>query len=143
MNDKYIMKIYFQIFVVFILFPLCIFPQEIKKDSVKEFTQDNLQKLQIQFDEFEFYRDLNYLKLTLPAAGESNTIWMWTSLSINNSGSEYMNSRGSSSELISPLRQQFLENSKLNPVRYVLGMAQTAAVGYLAYRHLKKYGLFK
>jgi hypothetical protein len=28
-------------------------------------------------------------------------------------------------------------------VRYVLGMAQAGAVGYMAYRHIKKYGFWK
>jgi hypothetical protein len=42
-----------------------------------------------------------------------------------------------------PFYNRYLENSKLDPVRYVLGMAQAAAVGYLAYRHIKKYGFWK
>ena len=38
---------------------------------------------------------------------------------------------------------QYLEKSKINPITYVLGLAQTAAVGYMAYRHIKKYGFWK
>lgn len=138
------MKIWFVVIPGLILLSVNTYPQEIKSDSVnKIFSVDNLQKLQIQFDEFEFYRDLNYMKLKPPSIGDSNSIWMWTSLSISNYGQQYFNFGNSPSELISPLRQEFLENSKLDPVRYVLGMAQTAAVGYLAYVHIKKYGLFK
>jgi hypothetical protein len=138
------MKIWFEVIVVLVLLSVKTYPQEIKSDSVnKTFIVDNLQKLQVQFDEFAFYRDLNYMKLKLPAVGDTNTIWMWTSLSISNYRQQYFDSGNSPSELIAPLHQEFLENSKLNPVRYVLGMAQTAAVGYLAYRHIKKYGLFK
>lgn len=138
------MKIWFAVIPGLILLSVNTYPQEIKSDSVnKIFSVDNLQKLQIQFDEFEFYRDLNYMKLKPPSIGDSNSIWMWTSLSISNYGQQYFNFGNSPSELISPLRQEFLENSKLDPVRYVLGMAQTAAVGYLAYVHIKKYGLFK
>ncbi len=138
------MKIWFQIIVFLTLFSFCIYPQDAKNDYDKKISAtDNLQRLQIQFDDFEFYRDLNYMKINMPSVGDTNTIWMWTSLSINNSGNPYINYGSSSSELISPLNQKFLQDSKLNPVFYVLGMAQTAAVGYLAYRHIKKYGLFK
>ena len=38
---------------------------------------------------------------------------------------------------------QYLEKSKINPITYVLGLAQTAAFGYMAYRHIKKYGFWK
>jgi hypothetical protein len=49
----------------------------------------------------------------------------------------------SNTHLMLPFYKQYLENSKFNPIRYVLGIAQTAAVGYMAYRHIKKYGFFK
>jgi hypothetical protein len=42
-----------------------------------------------------------------------------------------------------PFYNRYLENSKVDPVRYVLGLIQTAAVGYMAYRHIKKYGFWK
>jgi len=42
-----------------------------------------------------------------------------------------------------PLYQKYREDSKFNPFRYALGMVQTGAVGYLAYKHLKKYGFFR
>lgn len=138
------MKIWLKIIICLTLVSFCIYPQDVKSDSVRRIsTTDNLQRLQIQFDDFEFYRNLNYMKLNLPEVGDTNTIWMWTSLSINTSGQRNFNYGSSSSELISPLYQEFIQNSKLNPVIYVLGMAQTAAVGYLAYRHIKKYGFFK
>jgi hypothetical protein len=55
-------------------------------------------------------------------------------------------STGSTDEMnhyMLPLYNRYLENSKLDPVRYVLGLAQAAAVGYMAYRHIKKYGFWK
>jgi len=104
---------------------------------------DNLLKLQIKFEEFDIYRELNYMKMDLQVNNNRNTIWMWTKLSVNNSESIDFHPGESPGSMLEPLRRQFLENLKLNPVRYILGMAQTAAVGYLAYRHIKKYGLFK
>jgi hypothetical protein len=45
-------------------------------------------------------------------------------------------------DLMSPLRLQF-EKEKLSPFQTALGAVQLGAVGYLAYRHIKKYGLFR
>ena len=42
-----------------------------------------------------------------------------------------------------PLYQKYLEDSKFNPFKYALGMMQVGAVGYLAYKHIKKYGFLK
>jgi len=44
---------------------------------------------------------------------------------------------------LQPFYNRYLENSKVDPVRYVLGLVQTAAVGYMAYHHIKKYGFWK
>jgi hypothetical protein len=55
-------------------------------------------------------------------------------------------STGSTDELnhlMLPFYKQYLENSKIDPIRYILGMAQAAAVGYMAYRHIKTYGFWK
>lgn len=89
------------------------------------------------------YRELNYMRMDLQANNDPNTIWMWTNLSLNTSGRIDFHPGQSPVSMIEPLHQQYIENSKLNPIRYILGMAQTAAVGYLAYKHIRKYGLFK
>lgn len=44
---------------------------------------------------------------------------------------------------INPLMFQYQDDQKLSGIRFFLGAMQTAAVGYLAYKHIKKYGLFK
>jgi hypothetical protein len=73
--------------------------------------------------------------------GDSSTLWLRTELALS-----YSNVAGKTKKqdyLMLPYYNQYLENSKFNPIRYVLGLAQTAAVGYLAYRHIKKYGFWK
>jgi hypothetical protein len=138
------MRIYVQILFFIIAGSAFVFPQENNRDTLKNiYHYDYLMQLQTKFDEFDMYRELNYMKMDLQANSDSNTIWMWTKLSINNSGNIDFYAGESPGSMLEPIRQQFLENSKLNPVRYVLGIAQTAAVGYLAYRHIKKYGLLK
>lgn len=106
-------------------------------------TYDSLVKLQIKLNEFDIYRELNDMKMNLKVNDDPHTIWIWTRLSLTINGQPDTYSGVSPGNMLEPLHQQFLENSKLNPIRYVLGMAQTAAVGYLAYRHIRKYGFFK
>jgi len=48
-----------------------------------------------------------------------------------------------SNHLMLQLYQQYIENSKIDPIRYILRLAQTAVVWYIAYRHIKKYGFWK
>ena len=46
-------------------------------------------------------------------------------------------------DLISPLQLQMESANRLRTLRTVLGTVQIGGVAYLAYRHIKKYGLFK
>ena len=110
-------------------------------DSLKiKINSNPLIDLQIKFDEFELHRDLNNMKIAVPIDGDPQTVWLRTSLAIGNT-----NNPGSNNKVhyLSPLYAQYIEDSKFNPVRYILGMAQVGAVGYLAYKHIKKYGFFK
>lgn len=132
------------IFIFFFLFSSFLFSQEETSDSSrKTYSFDSLLKLQVKFDEFDIYRELNYMRMDIQSNNDPNTIWMWTELSIANSGAVDVHPGETPGSMIEPLHKQFIEDSKFNPVRYVLGMAQTATVGYLAYQHIKKYGLFK
>ena len=71
-----------------------------------------------------------------------STVWLRTQLLISNnsgqSGPEEINTH-----FTSPLYQQYLRDSEFDMFRYVLGIAQASAVGYMAYRHIKKYGFWK
>jgi hypothetical protein len=46
-------------------------------------------------------------------------------------------------DLMSPLRLQWASQKNLSYFQMVLGAVETGAVGYMAYRHVKKYGLFR
>lgn len=99
-----------------------------------------LTEIQLKFDEFELHREFNNLKSNIRIDGDPETIWLRTSLAVYNTDAS-----GSKSlpYFLSPLYAQYIEDSKFNPIRYVLGMAQLSAVGYLAYKHIKKYGFLK
>jgi len=70
-----------------------------------------------------------------------STVWLRTELLImNNSQSDLGDIN---THFTSPLYQQYLRDSEFDMVRYVLGAVQAGAVGYMAYRHIKKYGFWK
>ena len=99
-----------------------------------------LTNVQIKFDEFELYREFKNMKMNLTIDGDPQTVWLRTALLISNSENSNQNF---SPHFLSPLEKKYFEDSKFNPIKYVLGAAQVGAVGYLAYKHIKKYGFFK
>lgn len=107
-------------------------------DSSKTKNEINfLNEIQLKFDEFELHRELYNMKPNLSLDDDPETVWLRTSILIsqtNNSPAESPN------YLLSPLYNQYIEASKFNLIQYVLGMAQAGTVGYLAYKHIKKYG---
>ncbi len=64
-------------------------------------------------------------------------------MALNRSQKLTVNSAALPQNILAPLYNSYMENQKFSMVRTILGMTQTAAAGYLAYRHIKKYGLFK
>ena len=110
-------------------------------DTLKiKINSNPLIEMQIKFDEFELHREFKDMKMSVPIDGDPNTVWLRTSLAIANTDNADQNF---SPHFLSPLERQYLENSKFNPIRYALGMVQAGAVGYLAYKHIKKYGFLK
>ena len=112
-----------------------------KNDSLKiGIIPNSLFQMQIKFDEFELQREFKEMKTSISIDGDPNTVWLRTSLAISNTNNTYQNF---SPYFLSPLEKQYLEDSKFNPIRYALGMIQAGAVGYLAYKHIQKYGFLK
>jgi hypothetical protein len=71
-----------------------------------------------------------------------STVWLRTQLLISNNAAQ-SGSGEINTHFTSPLYQQYLRDSEFDMFRYVLGVAQASAVGYMAYRHIKKYGFWK
>jgi len=55
----------------------------------------------------------------------------------------YDSMNGNPSDMLNPLYQNYMQSQNLKFLRQVLGTVQLGAVGYLAYRHIKKYGFLK
>ena len=136
--------------ILSLLFLLAFVPFAQQTDNTKiisandslniKINSNHLIDIQIKFDEFELHREFNNIKMNVPIDGDPQTLWLRTSLAIlntENSGNNY------SPHFLSPLQKQYYEDAKFNPIRYALGMVQVGAVGYLAYKHIKKYGFLK
>lgn len=136
------MKIFVCLTTLILFLTSFSFAQEIQKDSltVKDNTIDALQKIQLRFEEFELHRETYHSNFQIPLDEDKSTLQLRTEMIISQSLRNNFNSEGNDLYFLSPLYEKYLEESKFNPVRYVLGMAQLGAVGYLAYRHIKKYG---
>lgn len=110
-------------------------------DSLKtNINQHSLNKIKILFDEFDLHREFNSMKMNVPIDGDPQTVWLRTSLAISNT--ENIN-QNFSPYFLAPLQRKYYEDSKFDPIRSLLGMVQAGTVGYLAYRHIKKYGFLK
>jgi hypothetical protein len=122
--------------------------------QVEEINQSQLSDSTIRFQgivppiEFQYNIDEIFSKPIAPYIPEDilfdenpSTVWLRTELIISNSsqpgGGEVNNF------FTAPLYQQYLRDSEFDMVRYVLGAVQAGAVGYMAYRHIKKYGFWK
>lgn len=132
-------------FIVFILIiSAATYSQEKNPDSLS--FKENLNTQLNSVNDFDLYFSLNNLQnniIDLPVNNNPKTIGLWTTFAVSQSYMGEKISVETKSIMLSPLNIKFRENSKFNSVGYILGMAQTAAVGYMAYMHLKKYGLLK
>jgi len=112
------------------------------KDSVYRF-QGIIPPVEFQYNLDEIFIEPLFNQIPDEILFEDNpsTIWLRTEIFIsNNSQAEFgeMNTHFTSS-----LYQQYLRDSEFDMVRYILGTVQAGAVGYMAYKHIKKYGFWK
>jgi len=98
--------------------------------------------LNYKIDDLIHYNNPDFFLYNQPPYDNPSTIWLRTELALSSS-LPFGEKTGTNRHFTSVLYQQYLEDSKFDPVRYVLGMAQLGAVGYLAYKHIKKYGFWK
>ena len=107
-------------------------------DTIKA-GNNSLETILFQLDEFEFYRDLTELKRDFNINSETSQLWLEASLNISNK-SPFNKENHTPGYLHSTLYDKYLEDSKFNPIRTILGTVQVGAVGYLLYKHIKKWG---
>jgi len=138
------MNCFAKIFPTFIILTFTAIPQEIINSIDTDHPPIHLNKnLSSVLDDLDFFLDLKSLDKTFLLNTDPNTKWLWTSYAISNSSQATFQSNENFDDMTRPLYQKYIEDSKFNPFRYALGMMQVGAVGYLAYKHIKKYGFLK
>jgi len=132
-----------KITILFILFSIIIYSQDEKllSDDSTRIDNNSLNNLLFKLDEFEFYRDLTEQKRNFNINPDAAKLWLEASLYLSNDSPFNKQKDYTPEYLHSSLYDQYLEKSKFNVVRTALGMIQVGAVGYLAYKHIKKWGL--
>lgn len=130
--------------ILFFVTLICIIirPQSIIESSKQEIDSIKLQnKESLNLKRNKPFIKESELNKTNLHINDSESVWLRTKLqleySVNNQDINNFN------KLMLPLNKQYIESQKLNFVNYFLGITQTAAVGYLAYHHIKKYGFWK
>lgn len=115
------------------------FSQE-AKDTLDQLKPKMPIELILHLDDSDFYLDLQNLNKAILMNENSNTKWLWAKYSISKmeGNTDYPGVMFSS--ITQPLFNNYIKSIKFNPVRYALGLMQAGAAGYLAYKHLKKYG---
>ena len=137
----------FLILVLVISQAYCCFSQQ----EEELFSRDSVYRFQGIIPPVEFQYNLNEIFLD-PVLGQipdeilfednPSNIWLRTELLISYNNLQTENGE-INTHFTSPLYQQYLKDSEFDMVRYILGTVQAGAVGYMAYRHIKKYGFWK
>lgn len=134
------MKTLPKIFACLILFHFSSRAQELV-DSLRFDSKLVKHKFLFMLDDINFRLELQSLNKNIMLNTDPNTQWLWTAYALSNE--ETFHPKMKFDKMTSSLYQKYLEDSKFNPIRYVLGAMQTGAVAYLAYKHIKKYGFLK
>lgn len=138
------MKILFTLLASFVILTQAVFSQKLKDTIEVKYQRTKLiGNVNAMLEDLVYYLVLQKISKSILLNSDPNTQWMWTSFTISNSVKEASQIESNFEYMASPLYQKYLEDSTFNPFRYALGLAQTGAVGYLAYKHIKKYRLLK
>ncbi|QQS36177.1 MAG: hypothetical protein IPM56_18375 [Ignavibacteriales bacterium] len=113
--------------------------QIILTDSSKTEYQQESPDLNFLINKAEFLRYTTLQGITELNADNSK-LWLQSKVTLDKNFFSFENNDQPYEDLLSPLMQQYQSQQKMKPLYYILGTAQTAAVGYLAYKHIKKYG---
>lgn len=138
--QKYFIKIFF-IQALFLSIPTYaqLNANDINASFNKTDTSYSSENLKFRFLQNNFHYDFNGFafnpaETNLAASGYTPSLYM--NYRMQNAGTDSF----ADIKLSMELRKQMDLNKDISLVRQVLGYAQAATVGYLAYRHIKKYG---
>ena len=116
---------------------------EVTIDSTYRF-QGIIPPVEFQYNINEIFREpvIRNIPDEILFGNNPSTIWLRTEVSLSNNNYQF-GSKEVNTHFTSSLYQQYLKDSEFDMVRYILGTVQAGAVGYMAYKHIKKYGFWK
>jgi hypothetical protein len=122
------MKLFNKIFIFLILTTVEAYSQNDTNSlpgtgSIKVYN-NSLENILFQLDEFDFYSDLTELKRDFIVNEETAKLWLEAALNQSNKSSFSKEDNLKPGYLHSSLYDQYLEDSKFNPLRTALGMIQ-------------------
>jgi len=143
------MKSLIQILLIsfLLLIPSSIAQNESKKEnlSTNNETINSFQR-EIPFfiinNSFRISPELFLTKINPLAIDDSATIQLRTKLAIMNGSLPFNNGNNNTTDFLRPYYLIYKQNKSVSFLYKVLGLAQIGAAGYLAYKHINKYGLF-
>lgn len=97
----------------------------------------------LNFDNNFFPDELNNPAINSDIINEPSSLWLRTRMLLNGTMSQEMTFNGAKSNILNPLYQQYSAGKNMRFINSILGSVSVGAAGYLAYRHLKKYGFLK
>lgn len=90
-----------------------------------------------------FFNELNNLNINSKFSNDTSSIWLSTRMQLSRMINQENFGGSLQSNILNPLNQQYNATQRMKLFKSILGAVQVGAVGYLAYQHLKKYGLLK
>lgn len=132
------------LFFIFLLNFSTVLAQQTSSDTLRTF---NLkippEIIEYQFNELDFIGDFNKIPFYSTFIDDTTSLWIKTRLQLSSFNNQTSSTNNFQSNLLNPLYDQYLKSQSLKTLKYILGSVQVGAVGYLVYKHLKKYGFLK
>lgn len=99
--------------------------------------------LNYQFSQLFFEDQINTSSFLNTDLFDSNSVWIQTRMMLNTFKSDNQADEIWKANILNPLQDKFIKSKQMKFWNTVLATVQVGAVGYLAYKHLKKYGFLK
>lgn len=99
--------------------------------------------IEYQLGEFDFLDNPNRFFLNPSLLNDTTSLWIKTRIQLGAFSNRSLNHSNSSSDILNPLYQKYLESQGMRTINSILGSVSVGAAAYLAYKHLKKYGFLK
>lgn len=99
--------------------------------------------LNYQFNQLLFEDHINTTSLFTNSINDTNSVWIRTRMQLSAFHADNSADQIWKANILNPLQDKFIKSQQMKFWNTVLASVQVGAVGYLAYKHLRKYGFLK